>query len=190
MAKWRNPSGTREYYAWRSMRNRCSNQHHAAWKNYGGRGVSVCDRWLHDYDAFFEDMGPCPDGYSLDRIDTLKGYEPANCRWTDWHTQLNNRRVNVRLTHNGKTQTLSQWARELGLRADTLFKRLKRLPVDQALTSENLTEKKASKLVHGTRVGYERFKCRCVECRAANAKRHLEYVHKRSQSGGPLNAAT
>jgi hypothetical protein len=180
--KWKARSGSREYFAWRSMRNRCTSTKNASWHNYGGRGIKVCERWAHDFDAFLDDMGPCPEGYSLDRINVNGHYEPENCRWASWKTQSNNKRTNVNIEFNGRTQTIAEWAREIGLKVDTLFKRLQRMGPELALTSENLVEKNASPLIHGTRVGYERFGCRCEECRAYNAKRHREYMAKRSST--------
>ena len=169
--KWKAKSGSREYFSWRGMRHRCTNPNNAAWHNYGARGIRVCDRWANDFDAFLADMGPCPEGHSLDRIDVNGHYEPENCRWASWRTQSNNKRTSVKIEFNGKTQTIAEWASDLGIRLDTLWRRLQRMEPELALTSENLVEKKASPLVHGTRVAYERFKCRCDECRACNAKR-------------------
>lgn len=179
MTKWNNPSGTREYYAWRSMRSRCSSPKNAAWVNYGGRGIFVCDEWVESYDAFFNDMGKCPEGFSLDRIDNDKGYSKDNCRWADIATQLNNRRANVFIEYNGETKTISQWARKFNLKVDTLHKRLSRMSVSRAFTSENLIEKYATPMEHGTRKGYERHGCRCELCRKSNAKRHKDYMDKK-----------
>jgi len=180
--KWKNKAGTREYYAWRSMKRRCLSPKDQAWRNYGGRGISVCEKWLKSYDAFFEDMGSCPDGHSLDRIDVEKGYSPENCRWADIHIQSNNRRNNVVIKFEGRSQTMSQWAKELGLQTDTLFRRLQRMPPEKALTSENLVEKNKSPLIHGTRIGYEGYKCRCDLCRAFNTQRHRDFLNKKSKS--------
>lgn len=181
--KWSNPSGTREYYAWRGMRHRCTSPKSAAWHNYGARGITVCDKWANDYDAFFADMGPCPVGMTLDRIDPEKGYAPENCRWADWVTQGNNKRTNVKIEYCGDVKTIAQWARHFGLKTDTLFKRLQRMPPERAFTTENLVEKNAMPLIHGTRVGYEKHNCRCVDCRAFNARRHREYMRKKLMNG-------
>ena len=171
MAKWKNKAGTKEYYAWRNMRRRCGNPNDPAWQSYGGRGIFVCERWVDDYDAFRDDMGACPDGLTLDRIDSNKGYSPENCRWVDWKTQLNNKRCNVWIEHNGKRMTASQWAEHLNIGTDTLHRRLNiyKMPIDKALRSGSLVQPWR----HGTRYGYEQG-CKCQDCKGAHAKRHRE----------------
>jgi hypothetical protein len=82
-----------EYNCWTSMNARCSNPKHSAYKNYGGRGITVCRRWRESYEAFLADMGrkPGPE-YSIDRVDNDKGYSKANCRWATIMEQRHNRR--------------------------------------------------------------------------------------------------
>lgn len=88
---------TPEYNAWQAMIQRCENQNHAAWKNYGGRGIAVCERWRDSFENFLSDIGERPsDEHSLDRIDNSRGYEPGNCRWATWSTQQRNRRPRPR----------------------------------------------------------------------------------------------
>lgn len=168
--KWKNPSGTRTYYAWRSMRARCADTNDP---HYGGRGISVCPEW-ESYDAFFGAMGECPTGYSLDRIDNNAGYTPSNCRWVTMREQLNNQRRNRVITHNGKTQTLSYWAEELGVAIDTLHQRLRRLPLERAMVEGSLRRI----WEHGSRQGYTKG-CRCDKCRTAHNLRMRELRRKR-----------
>jgi hypothetical protein len=84
-------TGTTEYRTWASMLDRCENERNEHYADYGGRGISVCERW-HDFANFFADMGHKPEGLTLDRIENNKSYEKNNCRWADWFTQANNRR--------------------------------------------------------------------------------------------------
>ena len=167
-------TGTPEYLAWINIKRRCYNAANASYPAYGGRGIVMCDRWKDDFMAFLADMGERPsDQHSIDRIDVNGNYEPSNCRWAIDATQRNNKRNNVMLTHQGKTQTLAQWAKELGINMDTLWRRINvlNMPVERALTAEMLNTAGDS---HGTRNAYERLKCRCDICKAANAARHRE----------------
>lgn len=82
-----------EYRSWRAMKTRCYHSKNKDWKNYGGRGIIVCERWINSYENFLQDMGKRPEGMSLDRIDPNGNYEPNNCRWADNKTQRHNQRV-------------------------------------------------------------------------------------------------
>lgn len=111
------------YNVWNSMRQRCSNPKRKQFKDYGGRGISVCERW-NKLENFEADMGPRPDGYTLERRDNSKNYEPSNCFWATRKAQRRNQR-NVELyTHEGKTQCLADWALELGIKFPTLYSRI------------------------------------------------------------------
>lgn len=116
---------TPEYRVFMAMKMRCENPKDAAWKNYGGRGITVDPRWS-SFPQFWEDMGPRPTGGTLERIDNNKGYSPDNCTWATHKEQLNNRRNNRVLFHEGERLTLAQWAERLGLNYSTLAKRLAR----------------------------------------------------------------
>lgn len=118
---------TKEYGIYRAMLNRCDLPSQKCYPQYGGRGITVCERWRASFAAFLEDMGPRPsDGHSVDRIDPNGNYEPGNCRWATSVQQNNNRRNNRRITHAGKTLTLAEWARELGVPLKRLWAWLKR----------------------------------------------------------------
>ena len=167
--KWINPTNCATYNSWKAMKARCLNPLHTAYHNYGGRGITVCDSWA-SYDQFVSDMGFAPSGYSIDRLDNSKGYCVENCKWRTTKDQLNNQRRNVRLTLNGRTQTASQWAEELGLQPGTVLKRLRgyNCNVEDALKVGRLKEWR-----HGTRHGYERG-CKCADCKSAHAKHHRD----------------
>ena len=113
-----------ERKAWEGMIRRCTDPAWPQWADYGGRGITVCDRWRVSFQAFADDMGRAPVGGSLDRIDNALGYSPENCRWATRVEQANNRRTNRPLTWNGKTQNVSEWAAELGIPRATLYQRL------------------------------------------------------------------
>jgi hypothetical protein len=83
--------GSREYNSWRGMKDRCSNPNHVFYKYYGGKGITVCEEWL-SFEGFFADMGTCPPGCSLDRINPNGNYEPGNCRWAPKKLQNQNQR--------------------------------------------------------------------------------------------------
>jgi hypothetical protein len=132
-----NLSKTVEYKTWSRLKTRCYNKNNEKYKNYGGRGIKVCQRWLNSFENFLEDMGKRPEGrYSIDRIDVNGNYEPDNCRWATDLEQMNNTTTNKLITYKEKTQTLSQWARELNIDADIISQRLIRdkWSVEKALT--------------------------------------------------------
>lgn len=127
-------TNTREYRAWASMKSRCSNEADPHYPDYGGRGVRVCQRWLHDFPAFLADLGSCGDGLSLDREDNDGDYAPDNCRWATKSEQANNRRSCVNLTHDGQTKTLAEWADGARINRITLRRRLlSGMPMERAL---------------------------------------------------------
>lgn len=127
------PRHSRTYQAWADMKSRCSNPRQPKFAYYGGRGITVCERWLK-FENFLADMGEAPEGLTLDRINNDGNYEPSNCRWATRFEQSNNTRLTSRITFNGATLSRSEWARRLGISSDTLAHRLKRgWPLEKAL---------------------------------------------------------
>lgn len=119
-------SYTSEYRAWQTMRLRCTNPANAAWPDYGGRGITVCDRWMNDPAVFLADMGPKPSPkHEIDRIDNDGPYSPENCRWVPRKINDRNRRSNRLITHDGKTLTVAEWSERTGLGESTIAYRIK-----------------------------------------------------------------
>jgi hypothetical protein len=135
-------SGRREYTTWLKIRDRCTNPNSPDYPDYGGRGITVCDRWQASFEAFLVDFGPIPDGMSIDRIDVNGNYEPGNCRLATPTMQARNRRDNALITHEGVTLCLSEWAERTGLTYSTLRARHQRgfSPAD-ILSTDRLTRR-------------------------------------------------
>lgn len=108
---------TKLYSVWSGMIQRCTNSKARNYHNYGGKGITVCDEWLHDFQAFYDwaMASGYADNLTIDRIDNNKGYSPDNCRWATRIEQNNNTSRNHLITYNGKTQTIAQWAREYNI---------------------------------------------------------------------------
>lgn len=135
----RNRSFTPEYCTWASMIDRCHRPGNKQFHNYGGRGISVFDRWRGrgGFIEFLAHMGPRPSPkHSLDRINNDGNYEPGNVRWATQAEQASNTRVARIIEFKGRSMTLSAWAREIGISAATLHERLARWPVEIALERE------------------------------------------------------
>jgi hypothetical protein len=128
---------TAEYRIWRSMRQRCNNRENAAFPRYGGRGITVCERWSI-FDNFLADMGRRPSSdHSLDRINNDGNYEPGNVRWATALQQSLNTRRNRLITFNGETRTLSEWTACLGFHGWTLGQRIRKCgwSIERAFTT-------------------------------------------------------
>lgn len=115
-------AGTPTYSSWTEMVRRCTNPRCINYREYGGRGIQVCERWVA-FENFLADMGERPAGTTIDRIDNEGNYEPGNCRWATRSQQDSNRRDNVKVTHDGKTLTLMEWAKRYSLKYSTLQQR-------------------------------------------------------------------
>lgn len=123
-----------EYTIWSGIKRRCCNINDEAYPRYGGRGITVCEKWLV-FDGFFEDMGNRPSkNHSLERVDNNRGYCKDNCKWATYTEQGRNKRNNVRITWDGKTQSVIEWAQELGISANALYMRKNRLGWSDART--------------------------------------------------------
>lgn len=131
-----NMQKTAEYQTWASMIGRCCTPTAEGWPDYGGRGVTVCERWRDSFEAFLADMGHRPSAkHSIERLDVNGHYEPYNCVWATRATQSRNTRRNRMITFQGRTQCLIDWAVELGLTKSALKHRLDRgWSVERALS--------------------------------------------------------
>lgn len=177
-ARTHGESKTKLYMAWQNMKARCYRKSSREYDNYGGRGIAVCNEWRSSYESFRD--WAFSNGYNpnaghlectLDRIDVNKGYLPDNCRWISNREQQNNKQNNVHYTFNGKTQNLTQWAKELGICQKTLQKRIHNWGVERAFTEPLITDRrlnlignKYGRLTVVERVnnkGASRFKCVC-----------------------------
>lgn len=117
---------SKAYKCWKGMKTRCNNKNGIWWKNYGGRGITYCERW-ESFECFLEDMGHPPESKkTLDRIDSNANYCKENCRWADYKMQSRNKRTDRLLTVRGETKSLVEWSEISGIDHDCLLKRLNR----------------------------------------------------------------
>lgn len=116
-------SHTQTHKAWGNMKDRCERSTHPAYAEYEGRGITFCERW-QKFDNFFSDMGECPPGLTLERIDNDKGYSPENCKWATRSEQQRNRRACNYLTIDGVKRCLLEWAKIAGINRRTIYGRL------------------------------------------------------------------
>lgn len=125
----------RLYRVWLSMRSRCNNPKVKYWKWYGGKGIKVCPEW-DDFSVFLADMGPTwKEGLELERIDGNLGYSKSNCCWKSHFEQMQNTTKCRLIEYQGRTQNMSQWAREFGIKFTTLQSRLRKgWTIQDALT--------------------------------------------------------
>lgn len=120
------------YRTWADIKKRCLNPNNKAYKHYGGRGITICERWLK-FENFLADMGERPDGLTIERIDNDKGYSPENCRWATYKEQNRNSRRTRMISYFGETRCLSEWAEVLNINRTTLHWRLRKYPPQIAL---------------------------------------------------------
>ena len=116
---------TKTYHTWQHMIQRCTNSNYQYYAHYGGRGITVCERWKNSFENFLNDMGKPPTkNHSIDRIDNNLGYFLGNCRWTTKSQQQRNKRNNCLITHDGRTLCLINWSEETGIQYATLWARI------------------------------------------------------------------
>jgi hypothetical protein len=126
------------YGRWVGMRQRCNDKNHIAYQRYGGAGITVCDEWSN-FQQFIDDMGEYQQGQSIERRDNTKGYSKENCYWATASEQSKNRRMTVWIEFDGRTQCLSDWAKEIGISMATLQERLTKWGKEKSLTTPKLT---------------------------------------------------
>lgn len=127
---------TGEYVLWQSMKQRCANPNKKHYDRYGGRGITVCDRWVNSFEDFIEDMGPRPLGGTIERKDNDGPYSPDNCCWASRRAQMENTHRKRTVTVNGTVYTVAEAARKWGIKRVTLDQRLRQgWPAEKALTT-------------------------------------------------------
>lgn len=132
---------TRIYRIWSQIKTRCYNPHDEHYKDYGERGICVCDEWREDFESFhhWAVNNGYSNGLTIDRIDVNGNYEPSNCRWATSKEQSANKRNTVLVTYNGETKTLKEWSEITGINYQTLFWRYKNgRPLEEIFKKGNL----------------------------------------------------
>lgn len=115
---------SRVYNIWCGIKARCLNPNTAAYPNYGGRGITLCEKW-REFPGFYSDMGDPPPNGTIERVDNDRGYEPGNCRWASRAEQNRNKRGLHLLTVDGETRSMGSWAEQSGLKVGTIWQRIK-----------------------------------------------------------------
>lgn len=120
-----NMTKTRTFKSWESMKQRCTNKKAPDYDRYGGRGIKICDKWIHSFENFLMDMGERPENTSLDRIDVNGDYEKENCRWATYSYQMRNKRNTKKFLYEDKMMCLAELGEISGLKPSIISNRLK-----------------------------------------------------------------
>lgn len=160
------------YRTWMNVKQRCSNPKFMCYKNYGGRGITVCDRWQNSFANFLADMGDRPKGHSIDRINNDGNYEPSNCKWSTEKEQHRNKTTNIKVVIEGKEYMAMDIAAQTGFPSRVIRDRAKR-----GLTLEQIMSKDRYYDLAGLSRGVE----------AATAKKHAKTHCKRGHEFTPEN---
>ncbi len=123
------------YRTWASIKNRCYNVNGQDYPDYGGRGIYVCNTWRYSFEQFAKDMGPHPEGLSIERVDNDGPYSPENCKWGTDAEQAKNTRRNHWIEFDGKRLILQDWARHVGISVKSLRDRIKRWGIERSLST-------------------------------------------------------
>lgn len=129
---------SKEYLCYLGIKKRCTNPNAKNYKYYGGRGIKMCERWLNSFENFLFDMGKMPaEGYSVERDENEKGYEPENCRWIPLEDQKRNKRNRVFIIYNGESKLVTDWEELYGFPDRSLYRKVfkQKIPVDVAMAS-------------------------------------------------------
>lgn len=180
-----NQSRTNTYHIWQGMKRRCNNPNNASYKDYGGRGIKVCDRWLNSFENFIADMGKRPSKkHSIDRIDVDGDYCPENCRWATKKEQANNTTKTIHITHDGVTHSICEWCDIYGIPYRTAHGRYDSgYPFEKIFSKTPVTRKLTDEEVRAIRVGnlnavtfLERFGKKISNSTLRNVKNHKAYI--------------
>lgn len=181
---------TPEFKTWTSMISRCSSKTHKSYFRYGGRGITVCERWIGKtgFLNFLEDIGERPTPkHSLDRIDNNKGYSAENCRWADTTTQARNKRNNNLITYKNITRCLTEWSEIINIPTSTLYNRLKNgWDVEKSFETPIIIAKR-NKIVKNSLEYKGEIKCIAEWCRIYNIA--TSTFHKRLKKGMSVQEA-
>lgn len=132
--------GKKTYTAWAQMKSRCKNRKMDRWHRYGGRGITYSPDW-EEFKNFLKDMGECPEGMSLDRINNDGNYEKGNCRWATSEEQARNCKNSLWIEHEGERLHVSEWAKRTGINSTVIHNRIKRgWSVERALSPREKDE--------------------------------------------------